>query len=62
MAGATSWTESSLPRYLCSAFPLLVTAVLLTRKRPEWWTCLLAVSAATYAVLAVAGFTPAYTL
>ena len=26
VAGTTSWTESSLPRYLCSAFPLLTTA------------------------------------
>ncbi len=57
----TSSTAASLPRYFFSAFPLLVAAAVLARSEARW-TVLITVSTAAFAVFAVIGFTPIYTL
>jgi hypothetical protein len=57
----TSATAISLPRYLFSAFPLLLAAVVVARSEPRW-TVLISLSAAAFAVVAMLGFTPIYAL
>lgn len=57
----TSAGEYSLPRYLCAVFPLLITGAVLARTESQW-AATLAFSATIFAVVAVLGFGPNYTL